>query len=107
MKLCAGHHGNVIDMASNESIVSSSPRDAPAWSSLTPLELTALREASGAPVNEDSIHHPICRDLELRGYLRRIVSFDPQRYRQHDTGPRFSWTRTEQGENALLRSRWS
>lgn len=70
---------------------------------LSRAELDALRSAAGRAVDETDAEHGMYRDLELRGYLRRIVSFDPRRYGPGDRSPKFSWTRTEPAESLLVR----
>ncbi len=80
---------------------------------LTPFERESLRGAGGQLVDERGRDWPMYRDLEIRGYLRRIVSFNPQHYvsdrptdrpRGRDVQPpKYAWTRTELAESVLGR----
>lgn len=70
---------------------------------LTRAELLALSSAAGVKIDERDRMHGMYRDLELRGYLRRIVSFNPKHYARGDMTPRFCWTRTELAESILGR----
>lgn len=95
--------GQIYDFASRTTMIER-PRPSPSsWTPLRPEELEALRVASGKPVEPSSSEHVMHMDLETRGYLRRIVSFNREHYRRGDVGPRFAWTRTESGETLLQR----
>lgn len=106
MKFGESPRGAIFDYASSTTVIHA-PAPRPANEPLSSAEVEALRGASGQAVDESDKQHAMYRDLELRGYLRRIVSFDPTRYEPGDTAPRFSWTRTEQAESLLVRlSSW-
>lgn len=103
MKLGQSPNGAIIDFVNARTVVDAPTLVPTSNATLSSAEVMAVRHASGQAVDESSREHAMYRDLELRGYLRRIVSFDPRRYQPGDVGPRFSWTRTEQAESLLVR----
>lgn len=93
-------------MSTNEALVppsSSRPVSEPLRSGpLTPVEIDALARANGELVDEKVPGHSMFHDLEMRGHLRRIRSFNPKHYRRGD-GPKYVWTRTVIGEMVVGR----
>ncbi len=70
---------------------------------MTPLMLQLLADAPGMLIDRDYVHHATMLALESRGYLRRVVSFNPAHWREGNR--QLCWTRTELGEIVTARSR--
>lgn len=101
MHLRLVNNGSLVSSLTGEQVLSP-PRIPNLNFPLTPAEILGLRDAPGVLVDDPKT----CRmylDLECRGYLRRVRSFNREHYSRHDYAPKHCWTRTELGESILGR----